>query len=141
MIRSDDEHKCAIVISHEQYLYFRMRQRLKRAAVIYTQFENLVFESLSKTEEILSMSSLIEKQTNEQTAFSLFMNDHCESVTSFNIMYIFLHEKYFSRVVFESIYLFNSKTHVFFDSLKMMRFIEEADDLRSFIKHREKILH
>jgi hypothetical protein len=140
-VRPGDEHKCAIVTPHGQYLYLRMEQGLKGAAATYTQFGDLVFEPLPKTDEVPAMPSLIGEQSNGQKAFSLFMNDHCESATSFDFMFIFLHEKYFPRVAFGPVYLSGSKTFVFSDSLKMVGFTDGAGGLRPFIKHREKILN
>jgi len=141
LVRPGDEHKCAIVTPHGQYLYLRMGQGLKGAAATYTQFGDLVFGPLPKTEEVPAMPSLIGEQSNGQEAFSLFMDDHCGSATSFDSMFTFLHEKYFPRVAFGPVYLSGSKTFVFTDSLEMVGFTGGAGGLRPSIKHREKILN
>ena len=85
------------------------------------------------------MNIIIENQSD--VVMISFMNDHSVTSIDFFTLFDFLHQKYFSRVAFESVYLNSSKTIAFIDSLKMINFIEEFDELRLFVKHRDKIIN
>ena len=115
-----------------------MKQELKESSFIYAQFSNLIFESLSSNEaDIARMSTIIDD--HDDTVFVVFMNDHDVSATNFDNLFDFLHRKYFLKCVFESVYLSNHKTHLFFDEIELLRFEKNAERLRSTRKHREKI--
>ena len=115
-----------------------MKINLKKIAYIYVQFNDIVFESfLFNNEKIIKMINLI-KNYNEYV-FSMFMNDHEIINNNFEFFFEFLHICYFSKCVFESIYLINAKTHVFSNNLKILNFQKNVSKLRLSIKHFDKI--
>ena len=61
-------------------------------------------------------------------------------VEDFNDIFHFLYTKYFSKIIFNSIYLSNHKTYIFTNILEMIKFIEKTEGLKSIIKHRLKII-
>ena len=137
-MKKANRNKTRFVISNDQWIYFKMNQDLKDAAHIYAQFDDLVFDSLSKNRErVVRMLTLLNRFFNH--AFQIYMNDHSTFVRDFEFMFNFLHEQYFSRVAFDLIYFFDSKTHVFASSLELLDFQENATNLRFLIKHREKV--
>jgi len=77
----------------------------------------------------------------KNTTFSIYMNDHVVSVRIFDSMFKFLHRQYFSRVIFESMYLFEHKTVIMSDNLDLLEFQEMSEELRLSLKHREKIIN
>ncbi len=115
-----------------------MGQRLKKAAHTYSQFSNLIFDSLSTNEEEVGRT-LILMSTRQSTAFFVYMNDHAVFAKTFDDMYEFLHKKYFPRVIFELVYLSSHKTVVMSDNLKLLSFQSFSKELRLSLKHREKI--
>ena len=54
-------------------------------------------------------------------------------------MFIFLYKQYFSRVVFDFIYLSESKIYIFINNLKLLGFQGDILELRLLFKHREKV--
>lgn len=85
------------------------------------------------------MSIILKKKRN--IAFSIYMNDHAAFIKIFETMLNFLHKQYFSRIAFEVVYLTEHKTVVLKDSLKLLEFQDTAKELRSSLKHREKIIN
>ena len=79
------------------------------------------------------MSTIIENHRN--VTMTSFMNNYAVSVTDFEALYKFLKESYFSRVVFELIYLNLSKTAIFTDNLNLLDFTGSSETIRSSIKH------
>ena len=116
-----------------------MKQDLKKAYVIYFQFNDLIFKSLSKIEIINVIFSIIEKYNN--VIFIFFINNYMKFIKIFNEMFDFLYFKYFSRITFNLIYFSNYKIYMFTNSLKIINFINNLKDLRFFIKHRERIIY
>ena len=83
------------------------------------------------------MLTLIKK--HEDYSFIMFINNYTSFIIIFNILFKFLHEKYFSRYVFKLIYLLKYKTFVFINSLKVLGFEESVAELRPSIKYKKKI--
>ncbi len=131
-------YKTKFVSSHEQWAYLRMRMSLTESSHTYAQFPNLMFEPLSVTKNFSAEEIIIEN--HEEATMTSFVNDHFEVEISFETLFDFLHEHYFSRTTFELIYLNSKKIIVFIEKLNMIEFIEESNELRSFIKHKIKIL-
>jgi len=117
-----------------------MSQELKRATHIYSQFLNLIFDSLSANEvRVRRMITIL--SIKKKTAFSIYMNDHVVSVRIFDSMFEFLHKQYFSRVIFESVYLSEHKTVIMSENLELLEFQRTSEELRFSLKHREKIIN
>ena len=115
-----------------------MRQKLKKTSFIYSQFDDLIFDSLSTNiENISRMSTLL--KTSKNHVFQIFMNDHANSIKNFETLYDFLTNQYFSRMTFEFIYLSKHKINLFMNNLKLFDFEKNLYDIRSSLKHRKKI--
>ena len=137
-MKSNDENKTKFLISNEQWIYLKMKMNLKKIAHIYVQFNNIVFELFSfNDEKIIKIINLI--KNHDKYIFSIFMNDHEMINNNFEFFFEFLHICYFSKYVFESIYLINAKTHVFSNNLKILNFQKNVSKLRLSIKHFDKI--
>ena len=99
-----------------------------------------MFDSLfSNDEKVVRMSNLIDDYGKQ--AFSVFMNDHEVSAIDYDSMFDFLHIRYFFKCAFESVYLFEHKTQMFSNSLKMFDFQNNASRLKSLMKHTNKIFN
>ena len=85
------------------------------------------------------MLTIIENHRN--VTMTSFINDHAVSVTDFEALYKFLEESYFSRVVFELIYLNLSKTAIFTDNLNLLSFTGSFRTIKPSIKHQNKIMN
>jgi hypothetical protein len=79
-------------------------------------------------------------EDHENAAMTSFVNDHSKAEKDFDSLFNFFHEYYFFRMTFEFIYLNVKKTATFTKKLNMIKFIKEFDELRSFIKHKTKVL-
>lgn len=137
-IKEGDQYKTGFVTPHDQYIYLRMSQGLKGACATYSQFGDLTFGPLPKTEEVAAMPSIIGSHDN--AAFCLFMDDHMGATETFEDMFEFLHRKYFLRIAFDPVYLSGHKTHIFTDTLEMIGFTGGAEGLRPAAKHRERAM-
>lgn len=138
LIKDGDQYKTGFVTPHGQYIYLRMGQGLKGACATYSQFGDLTFGPLPKTETTEAMPSII--GDHDDAAFTLFMDDHMGSARTFDDMFRFLHTKYFPRVAFGPVYLSGHKTHMFTDSLEIVGFTGSSEGLRPAAKHREKAM-
>lgn len=139
-MRITDINKTEFLILNNQWIYLRMSQELKRATHIYFQFSNLIFDSLSANEvRVRRMITIL--SIKKKTTFSIYMNDHVVSVRIFDSMFEFLHKQYFSRVIFESVYLSEHKTMIMSDNLELLEFQRTSEELRFSLKHREKIIN
>jgi hypothetical protein len=115
-----------------------MNMRFTESSHIYAQFTNLMFESLSVIKEFLAQEIIIED--HENATFASFVNDHSKTKKTFEALFKFLHERYFSRTTFEFVYLSSKKIVTFIEKLNIIDFTNEFKKLRSFIKHRIKIM-
>jgi hypothetical protein len=138
-IKPEDEYKAGIVTPHSQYLYLHIGQGLRGALYTYTQFTDLVFSSLLKSETQVSMSSIID--IYEEGSFSPFIDNYLEGFKNFDSQFQFLHKRYFSRVAFELISLSARKTRMFIKTLELIGFIGSSDSFRLSVKHQEWILN
>ena len=134
-----DEYKTGFVTIHSQYAYLRMGQGLIGTLHTYSQFSDMVFGHLSKTQETPAQSTLIEDHADR--GFFLFMDNHIDAAISFEAMFNFLHHYYFSRASFRPVYLAPHKTFVFTDQLDFVGFTGDKYGLRPSIKHQERIYH
>ena len=117
-----------------------MNQNFKKNSFIYAQFSNLIFDSLSFNDvDVIKIITMIDD--HDELIFAIFMNDHETSITNYEILFNFLHIQYFLKCVFDSIYLFDFKTYLFSNKLNFLEFEENAENLKSVLKHRNKILN
>ncbi len=119
-MKPGDEYKTGFVTSHGPYAYLRMGQGLVAAPHTYSQFSDMVFEHLPKTQATPTQSSLIED--NGDSRFSLFMDDHIEAAIFFEAMFDFLHHHHFPRAIFGPVYLASHKVFIFTDQLDFVGF-------------------
>jgi hypothetical protein len=138
IIKKKNVYKTEFVSFHEQWAYLKMSMRLTRSSHTYAQFINLIFESLSLIKKFLTQETIIEN--HEKVIFALFVNDHSDAKVTFETLFDFLHEHYFSRIAFEFIYLSSRKIIAFIEKLDMIEFIDEFNQFKSFVKHRIKIM-
>lgn len=136
-MKKGDEYKAGILTPHGQYVYRRMGQGLMGAPHIYSQFTDLAFSPLPKTEDSPRQPTLIGDHSN--VAMAPFMDGHAVSSTGYEVLFQFLHQEYFPRVAFGPIYLITLKTNDFTDDLDLIGFTGGPDGLRPSIKHRDKI--
>ena len=121
-------------------MYLRINQDLKDSSHTYVQFSNLMFDSLfSNDEKVVKMFNLIEN--HKKQAFLMFMNDHEASTIDYDSMFNFLHTRYFFKCAFELMYLFEYKTQMFSNNLKMFSFQNNVSELKSSMKHSNKIFN
>ena len=117
-----------------------MNQNFKKSSFIYAQFSNLIFDSLSLNDvDVIKIITMIDD--HDELIFAIFMNDHETSITNYEILFNFLHIQYFFKCVFDSIYLSDSKTYLFSNKLNLLKFEKNAKNLKSILKHRNKILN
>ncbi len=97
-----------------------MGQGLVDAPHTYSQFSDMVFGHLSKTQATLAQSSLIGDQGD--WGFFLFMDDQIGATISFKAMFDFLNHYYFPCAIFGPVYLALHKTFIFIDQLDLVGF-------------------
>ena len=71
--------------------------------------------------------------------FGVYMDDHIGAATTFDAMYIFLHNNCFPKVAFGPVYLLGKKTKAFMDTLELLGFERSRGGLRPLTKHCNKI--
>ena len=72
-------------------------------------------------------------------AFTVFIDDHGSSASTYDALFQFLHEQYFPRCAFGPGYLSGHKTNFFSNSLEVLGFQGSAEGLKPSIKHQDKI--
>lgn len=138
-MKHGDEYKTGFVTPHGQHAYLRMVQGLLGAPHTYSQFSDMVFGHLPKTQATPAQSTLI--GDHGEWGFSLFMDDHIGAAVSFGAMFNFLHRYYFPRASFGPVYLAPHKTFIFADQLDFVGFTGDKNGLRPSVKHRDQIYH
>ncbi len=138
-MKPGDEYKTGFVTPHGQYAYIRMSQGLVGAPHTYSQFSDMIFGYLLKTQATLAQSSLI--GDHDDWGFSLFMDDYIGVAISFEVMFDFLHHYYFPRAIFGPVHFTPYKTFIFTDQLDLVGFTSDKNRLRSSMKQRERIQH
>ena len=111
-----------------------MDQELKNALHTYAQYSDLTFRHLSPDNERTNKHEIL-IGNYENAAFALFVDDYISLATTFDIIFKFLHTKYFPRCAFKLIYLTLKKTHVFTDQFNFIRFTGSKERLWPSIKH------
>ena len=139
-MKQKNRNKTDFLTSNDQWMYLRMNQELKEASHTYVQFSNLIFDSLPLNDEKI-FKFIIFINDYDDHAFAVFMNDHDILTKNYESMFCFLHENYFFKCVFKSVYLFEHKMQMFSNSLKMLDFQDNASKLRLLMKYKNKILN
>lgn len=70
-IKEGDQYKTGFVTPHGQYIYLRMGQGLKGACATYSQFEDLTFGPLPKTDEVAAMPVILRTSTEQNHAYAI----------------------------------------------------------------------
>jgi hypothetical protein len=120
IIKKKNVYKTRFVLSHKQWAYLRMRMNLIESSHTYTQFTNLIFDLLSAIENFSAQDTII--KDHEKTIMTSFVNNHLNVEINFEILFNFLHERYFSKATFEFIYLNSKKIIEFIEKLNMIDF-------------------
>ncbi|TAQ83554.1 hypothetical protein B7494_g8120 [Chlorociboria aeruginascens] len=136
-IRPGDEYKSAILAPNGQWLFKRMGQGLKGAPHTYSQFTDLVFGPLPKTDKCEAFPTLI--KDHGHVGFAPFIDDHIGAADSFDALLDFLYEKYFPRVAFGPLSLSPQKTNFFFSAIDVLGFSTTSEGLRAYSKHRNRV--
>lgn len=95
-------NKIRFITLNKQWVYLCIGQKLKNAAYIYSPFINTVFGPLLKAQKISQMPVLI--NVYKEDLFSIYIDNHIRIAKLFEVIYTFLHNNYFPRVVFGLIY-------------------------------------
>lgn len=132
-MKESDCNKTSFLTPNDQWIYLKMGQGLTRAAHTYSQFSNIIFGPLPKTDKVPRMPTII--GTGDKTLFGLYMNDYLSLTRTFGDMFKFLHKIYFSYVVFGPVYLIRKKIFAFDDKLDILGFERTGEGLRPSSKH------
>lgn len=89
-------------------------------AHIYSQFSDIVFKPLSKTNKVPRISIIID--IGDKTLFGLYINNHLSLAEIIADIFKFLHEIYFLHIAFGLVYLTGKKIFVFNNKLNILGF-------------------
>ena len=146
-VRRGDEMKLGFVTPNGMYCYNVMGQGLTGGTHTYSRFRDLVFgaipggfveDSGGERVELRGEESLI--GDHGTVAFDGMIDDSYGSSVSFEDMYDFLHEKFFPRCDWGPLYLKDSKSHFFCQSLDFVGLEAGPNGLRPSLRKREAIL-
>lgn len=145
-IRRGDETKLGFVTPYGMYCYNVMGQGLTGGTHTYSRFRDLVFgaipsgsgESSGSREVLDGADSLI--GDHGSVAFDGMIDDSYGSATTFEAMYRFLHEQFFPHCAWGPMYLKDSKSYFFCDSLDFVGLEAGPNGLRPSLRKREAIL-
>lgn len=140
-MKDSDCNKAGFVTFSGSWVDLRMGQGLKGAAHTYFQLSDLVFGPLPATNDnsIPRQDTIIGTSTKEESAFSIYMDDHAGAAKNFNAMFTLLHTKYFPRVAFGPVYLAGKKTRIFDACLQILGYEEGNGGSRPSVKYRRQI--
>ena len=145
-VREGDKMKLGFVTPYGMYCYKVMGQGLTGGTHTYSRFRDLVFSSIPEgfTEvdgvrvALAGEDSLIGDYG--EVAFDGMIDDSYGSATTFEAMYQFLHERFFPRCTWGPMYLKDSKSCFFMDSLDFVGMEAGPNGLRPSLRKREAIL-
>ena len=145
-VRAGDEIKLGFVTPYGMYCYKVMGQGLTGGTHTYSRFRDLVFgvipEGFGEKDGIRlhlkGEDSLIGDYG--EVAFDGMIDDSYGSATSFEAMYNFLHERFFPRCDWGPMYLKDSKSCFFMESLDFVGLEAGQNGLRPSLRKRETIL-
>ena len=145
-VRAGDETKLGFVTPYGMYCYKVMGQGLTGGTHTYSRFRDLVFgvipEGFEEKEGVRlplqGEDSLIGDYG--EFAFDGMIDDSYGSATSFEAMYRFLHERFFPRCNWGPMYLKDSKSCFFMESLDFVGLEAGPNGLRPSLRKRGTIL-
>ena len=145
-VRAGDEMKLGFVTPYGMYCYNVMGQGLTGGTHTYSRFRDLVFGAIPEGVDegnpvpisLAGEESLIGDAG--EVAFDGMIDDSYGSSTTFEAMYDFLHHRFFPRCHWGPMYLKDSKSVFFADSLDFVGLEAGANGLRPSLRKRETIL-
>jgi len=146
-VRPCVETKLGFVTPNGMYCYNVMGQGLTGGTHTYSRFRDLVFGAIpegvvegsaGEQMELAGEKSLI--GDHRSVAFDGMIDDSYGSIASFEDMYHFLQEKFFPRCYWGPVYLKDSKSHFFCQSLDFVGLEAGPNGLRPSLRKRETIL-
>lgn len=75
----------------------------------------------------------------KKNSFDVYINNYIGAAKIFQAIYTFLHDNYFSRVVFGLVYLLKKKIKAFVNILKLLGFEQSCKKLKLSAKYQNKI--
>jgi len=145
-VRPGDETKLGFVTPYGMYCYNVMGQGLTGGTHTYSRFRDLVFGAIPSGIDDTSGSRVILKGAESligdkgDVAFDGMIDDSYGSSTTFDAMFDFLHEQFFPRCVWGPMYLKDSKSYFFCDSLDFVGLEAGPNGLRPSLRKRETML-
>jgi len=145
-VRAGDETKLGLITPYGMYCYKVMGQGSTGGTHSYSGFRDLVFGAIPEGLEdkdgvqfpLKGADSLIGEYG--EFAFDGKMDDSYTSATCFVAMYRFLHERFFQRDCWGPIYLKDSKSCFFMESLDFVSLEAGPNGIRSSLRRRETML-
>jgi len=145
-VRPGDKTKLGFVTPYGMYCYKVMGQGLTGGTHTYSRFRDLVFGAILEgfterdgIKEILHGSESLIRDCGD-VAFDGMIDDSYGSSTSFDAMYRFLHERFFPRCSWGPMYLKDSKSAFFTDSLDFVGLEAGSNGLRPSLRKPNTIL-
>ena len=145
-VRPGDETKLGFVTPYGMYCYKVMGQGLTGGTHTYSRFRDLVFGAIPEGfEEINGVRITLAGEDSligdyGEFAFDGMIDDSYGSATTFESMYEFLHERFFPRCDWGPMYLKDSKSCFFMESLDFVGLEAGPNGLRPSLRKRETIL-
>ena len=143
-VRKGDETKLGFVTPYSMYCYNVMGQGLTGGTHTYSRFQDLVFglilsEYDARTGRVLDGAEFLIGDRGS-VAFDGMIDDSYRSSTTFTHMHQFLHEHFFPRCVWGSMYLKDSKSYFFCNSLDFVGLETGQNGMRPSVRKRETML-
>jgi len=145
-VRAGDKTKLGFVTPYGMYCYKVMGQGLTRGTPTYSRFRDLVFGAIPEGLEdkdgvqfpLKGEDSLIGEYG--EFGFDGMIDDSYGSATSFEAMNRSLHERFFPRCCWGPMYLKDSKSCFFMESLDFVGLEAGPNGLRPSLRKRETML-
>jgi len=145
-VRPGDEPKLGFVTPYGMYCYNVMGQGLTGGTHTYSRFRDLVFGAIPDglceedgIQKVLAGSESLIGDSGD-IAFDGMIDDSYGSATTFEAMYQFLHTRFFPRCSWGPMYLKDSKSCFFSDSLSFVGLEAGPNGLRPSLRKRETVL-
>ena len=144
-VRPGDEPKLGFVTPYGMYCYNVMGQGLTGGTHTYSRFRDLVFGAIPEgfceengIKRVLAGSESLIGDSGE-VAFDGIIDDSYGSATTFEAMYQFLHTRFFPRCSWGPMYLKDSKSCFFTDSLSFVGLEAGPNGLRPSLRKRATV--
>ena len=120
-------YKLDFSVYNDHYCYLRMRQEITKNSEMYSRLKNIVIDSIFFFD---SESSLFD--VKNETFFEHFVNDNVDEANSFEHLISFLHNYYFSRLVWVQLTLNSKKCKFFVFKIQILSHQRDAFEIRLF---------